>query len=195
MPSAYRRRGGDGCVVVMVVLIVALHVDHDHCDYNTAIPPFSCADGTHTHTIRQTDRQACTVWAMDRHTPLYTRMHSVELGQWDGAYTAVLANPLPEARLDCLRCLVHELCERWQLATLMGLPLTGTSPAGDGAGSVSLVSEVGLFLVLLVHVGVCVCTWQRSCVHVSVAKLMPNMSAISFTPYLGKGCLEHHAPG
>ncbi|KAG1678292.1 hypothetical protein FOA52_013913 [Chlamydomonas sp. UWO 241] len=69
--------------------------------------------------------------------------YSVELGAWDSAYAAVLANPLPETSLDCLRRLVHELCERGQLLSLVGLPLSGvvTLHTAAAATTVTLLSE------------------------------------------------------
>ncbi len=59
--------------------------------------------------------------------------YSCDLGNFEGAYAAVVANPLPGHALDCLRRLVHELCERNQLVVLNTLPYAGTLtyPAPD----------------------------------------------------------------
>ena len=83
--------------------------------------------------------------------------YSCELGAFEDAYAAVLANPVPERALDCLRRLVHELCEDrrggggGRLLTLCSLPFAGTITVGggsgvDGASAVPLVQEVVLSL-------------------------------------------------
>ncbi|GFR47203.1 hypothetical protein Agub_g8883, partial [Astrephomene gubernaculifera] len=89
---------------------------------------------------------------------LWSNMYSycVEMRQYDRAYGALLANPLPAARLQSLRHLVHVLTQEGQLQTLCTLPFAGVAvlsssehtptaagPAGSATGcrTVSLLSE------------------------------------------------------
>lgn len=60
-----------------------------------------------------------------------------ELGSYEEAYAAVVANPMPDRALDCLRRLVHELCERGRLRVLCSLPFAGalTLPAAASSSS------------------------------------------------------------
>ena len=48
--------------------------------------------------------------------------HQLELGHNDEAYDALVSNPDPTRRKDCLRQLVVVLCERGQLQTLVQFP-------------------------------------------------------------------------
>ncbi|GLC32976.1 hypothetical protein PLESTB_000384200 [Pleodorina starrii] len=79
---------------------------------------------------------------------LWSNVYSyyVEMRQYDRAYTALLANPLPAARLQSLRHLVHVLAQEGQLQTLCTLPLAGVAvlpvqdvpaprPSAGGSGS------------------------------------------------------------
>ena len=43
------------------------------------------------------------------------------------AYAAMLANPVPERKVELLRELLRELCERRRFAALLSLPLAGTA--------------------------------------------------------------------
>ena len=92
--------------------------------------------------------------------------YSCELGAFEEAYAAILANPVPERALDCLRRLVHVLCDGGggmraakgsapsrggSLLTLCSLPFSGTiavhgSDGAPGATVVPLIQEVILAL-------------------------------------------------
>ncbi|KXZ56312.1 hypothetical protein GPECTOR_1g275 [Gonium pectorale] len=86
---------------------------------------------------------------------LWSNIYSycVDLRQYERAYGALLANPLPAARLQSLRHLVHVLAQEGQLQTLCTLPFAGIAvltpadavasgaAANGGTRTVSLLSE------------------------------------------------------
>lgn len=82
---------------------------------------FDCAD-TVVHLARtaisiadQDDENTATLWSK-------MFKYQLELGHNDEAYNAMVSNPDPSRRKDCLRQLLVTLCERGDLQTLVGFP-------------------------------------------------------------------------
>ncbi|XP_078332937.1 nuclear pore complex protein Nup160-like isoform X1 [Crassostrea virginica] len=82
---------------------------------------FDCAD-TVVHLARtaisiadQNDENTATLWSK-------MFKYQLELGHNDEAYSAMVSNPDPSRRKDCLRQLLVTLCERGDLQTLVGFP-------------------------------------------------------------------------
>ncbi|BDA47676.1 probable nuclear pore complex protein Nup160 at C-terminar half [Coccomyxa sp. Obi] len=76
-------------------------------------------------------------------------VYSLDVGQYEAAYAAMQANPVPERQLDCLQRLLGELCSRGEIATLVSLPFAGTLDVarhGSGPAMLSLGDEALKFL-------------------------------------------------
>ncbi len=78
--------------------------------------------------------------------------YSCGLRRWGDAYAALVSNPDAQQALECLRRLVHELCEAGELGALCALPLAGAlvvpaagggNGGGGGGGGAGLGSEAG----------------------------------------------------
>lgn len=75
--------------------------------------------------------------------------YAVDQGAWEDAYAALVSNPIPERSLECLRRLVHELCERGEVLVLCALPLAGSlmlaqgEPGSMGTGGPTMVPLLG----------------------------------------------------
>lgn len=67
--------------------------------------------------------------------------YACAMGDPEAAYAAMLSNPLPERLLECLRRLLHELCEDNQLGVLCTLPLAGVIVRPPAGAIVPLLSE------------------------------------------------------
>ena len=80
-------------------------------------------------TLAHSNFLALTAWTQrniaglvaERYCPLVTALDHVQ-----AAYAALVANPVPQARVDLLGTLVHSLCAARAVHTLMRLPFAGT---------------------------------------------------------------------